>query len=317
MSAAGPASPREAFGAALVGMAERYPDMVVLDPDVCTSTRTSLFRDAYPGRFYEMGIAEANAVCAAAGMAALGLVPWVSAFAVFLASRANDQIRVSVAHTGLPVKLNGSYGGLPTGRAGATHSAVEDIAIMRAMPGMTVLSSSDAYETRALAEYAMRLPGPVYLRTVRCDLPPIFGPGREPDLGAATELAEGSDVALLSEGMMAHRCLEAAAILAKEGIRARVLHFGAIKPLDGEAVAKAARDCGSLVTVENHSRIGGLGGAVCEFLAEEFPRRVMRLGFPDVFMESGDDEALFARYGLDAAGIAAAAREAARQGGKL
>jgi transketolase len=312
MSAAGMVAPRAAFGAALVEMAPRYPDMVVLDPDVCASTQTSLFRTAYPDRFYEMGIAEADAVCAAAGMATCGLVPWVSAFAVFLAGRACDQIRASVAIPRLPVKLNGSYGGLPSGRGGATHSAVEDLAIMRAMPNMTVLSSADAAETRALAELAMRLPGPVYLRTVRCELPALFGPDCAPELGKAVLLAPGGDVAILSEGMMAHRALAAASILAREGISARVLHFPSIKPIDRDAIAGAARECGRLVTVENHSLVGGLGSAVCEIVAEECPCRVTRLGFPDVFMESGDDDQVFAKYGLDAAGIAAAARSSAR-----
>jgi len=237
-------------------------------------------------------------------------VPWVSAFAVFLAGRALDQVRASVAHPGLPVKLNGSYGGLPSGRGGATHSAVEDLAIMRAMPNMTVLSPADAAETRALADLAMRLPGPVYLRTVRCELPALFGPGHAPSLGQAVELAPGGDVAILSEGMMAHRALEAARLLGREGIRARVLHFPSIKPIDRGAIARAARECGELVTVENHSRVGGFGGAVCEAASEECPCRITRLGFPDVFMESGDDERIFALHGLDAAGIAAAARAA-------
>ncbi len=312
MSGAKNVSPRAAFGAALVEMAPLYPDMVVLDPDVCTSTQTALFRSAYPERFYEMGIAEADSVGAAAGMAACGLIPWVSTFAVFLACRACDQVRVSVAHTNLPVKLNGSYGGLPSGRAGATHSSIEDLAVMRAMPNMTVLSSADAAETRALALLAMRIPGPVYLRTVRCELPALFGPDHEPEVGKAVVLAEGSDLALLSEGMMAHRALEAAEILSREGIRARVLHFPTIKPLDRQAVAAAARECGILVTVENHSRVGGFGSAVCEAVAQDYPCRVERLGFPDVFLESGDDDLIFSKYGLDAPGIAAAARGLAR-----
>ncbi|MGA2546241.1 MAG: transketolase C-terminal domain-containing protein [Rectinemataceae bacterium] len=312
MNASALESPREAFGQALVEMAGKYPDMVVIDPDVCTSTRTSLFRSAFPDRFFEMGIAEANSVCVAAGLAACGLTPWVSTFAVFIAARACDQVRVSVAHAALPVKLNGSYGGLPSGRGGATHSSIEDIAIMRSMPNMTILSPADAAETRAMTDLAMRVPGPVYLRTVRCELPFIFGLDCAPELGKSVELASGNDVAILSEGMMAHRALAAAAVLAREGIHARVLHFGTLKPMDRAAVAKAARDCGRIVTVENHSLSGGFGSAVCEILAEEEPCRALRLGFPDVFMESGDDDLVFAKYGLDVAGIASAARRAAR-----
>ncbi|HRY54264.1 MAG TPA: transketolase C-terminal domain-containing protein [Spirochaetia bacterium] len=303
---------REAFGAALVEMADRHPEMVVLDPDVCSSTRTSLFRAAYPGRFYAMGIAEANAVCAAAGMASCGLVPWVSAFAVFLACRAADQIRVSVAHSGLPVKLNGSYGGLPSGRGGATHSAIEDLAVMRSMPGMTVLAPADAAEARAMAELAMAIPGPAYLRTMRCELPDLFGPAWRPELGRAVELAPGRDLAILAEGMMSARALEAAAILARGGISARVLHFGTIKPFDAEAASRAARDCGLLVTVENHARSGGLGSAACEAVAEASPCRVLRLGFPDAFLESGEDEAIFAKHGLTPGSIAASAKNALR-----
>ncbi|HPG86027.1 MAG TPA: transketolase C-terminal domain-containing protein [Spirochaetales bacterium] len=306
---------RAAFGRALVELAERYPKMVVLDPDVCPSTQTSLFRAAYPDRFYPMGIAEANAVCVAAGLASCGFVPWVSAFAVFLATRAADQVRVSVAHARQPVKLNGAYGGLPSGRGGATHSAVEDIAVMRTMPNMIVLTPADAAEAGAMVELAMETSAPVYLRTMRCELPDLFGVGWRPDIGRAVELAPGDDVAILSEGMMSARALEAAAILRRDGIAARVLHFGTIKPFDAEAVAKAARECGALVSVENHSRIGGLGSAVCEAAAESDPAVVVRLGFPDCFLESGDDERIFSRYGLDPAGIAAGAREALRRNG--
>jgi transketolase len=301
-------APRAAFGRALVELAPEHPDMVVLDPDVCTSTQTALFRAAYPARFYAMGIAEANAVGVAAGLAACGIRPWVSAFAVFLATRACDQIRISVAHSNLDVKLNGSYGGLPTGRGGATHSSIEDLAVMRAMPNMTVLTPADAVETRAMVSLAMRIRGPVYLRTMRCELPVLFGEDLAPELGKAVELRAGYDVAILSEGMMTHRALAAAEILGREGIGARVLHFGSIKPIDREAIVRAARECGRLVTVENHSRVAGFGSAVCEILAEEAPSPVARLGFPDIFLESGDDDLIFAKHGLDPEGIARSAR---------
>ena len=302
---------RRAFGRALVEMAPDYPKMLVLDPDVCTSTQTALFREAFPERFLPMGIAEANAVSAAAGLACCGFLPWVSAFSVFLAARALDQIRVSVAQTGLPVKLNAAYGGLPSGRGGATHSSVEDLAVMRSLPGMTVLCPADAVEAGAMAREAMRIPGPVYLRTVRCEVPTIFEDDFRPEIGKAVVLNEGSDVAIVSEGMMSARALEAAKVLKNEGLGVRVLHIGTIKPLDEAAIIKASRECGALLTVENHSVLGGLGGAVCEILAESAPCRVRRLGFPDVFMESGDDEAIFSRFGLDAEGIAEAARNLA------
>jgi len=299
---------RTAFGEALVELGAARPRMLVIDPDVCTSTQTSLFRAAYPDRFLEVGIAEANAIGLAAGLAATGFEPWVSAFAVFLATRACDQVRVCVAHANLPVRLNGSYGGLPTGRAGATHSAIEDLAILRAMPNMTVLTPADAAEARAMVLLAAELPGPVYLRTMRCALPDLFGPDHRPAVGASVELRPGADVALLAEGMMSARALEAAELLAVQGVRARVVHFGSVKPIDGDAIERASRECGAIVTVENHSRVGGFGSAVCEVLAERAPCRALRLGFPDVFLESGDDDAIFAKHGLDAAGIARAAR---------
>ena len=309
MKAAAMISPRSAFGMALVELADANPRMLVIDPDVCTSTQTALFRSSHPSRFIEVGIAEANAVGIAAGLAACGFVPWVSAFAVFLATRSCDQIRVSVAHADLPVKLNGSYGGLPTGRGGATHSAIEDIAIMRSMPNMTVLTPADASETRAMTALSLRLPGPVYLRTVRCELPALFGESHRPVPGVAVCLRPGTDLAILTEGMMAFKALAAAEALAEEGIRARVIHFGSVKPIDRAAILAASRECGVVLTVENHSRIGGFGSAVCEVLAEEAPCRASILGFPDVFLESGDDDAIFGKHGLDAAGIAAACRE--------
>lgn len=294
---------RNAFGQALLDIADKYPQMAVFDCDVCASTQTIGFRKAHPGRFYEMGIAEANTVGVAAGMATCGFTPWVSTFAVFLAKRALDQVRVSVAYTNLPVKLNGSYGGLPTGRAGATHSSVEDIAIMRAMPNMTVLCPADAVETKAMTDLAMQVPGPVYLRTVRCEVPVIFETSWRPEVGKAAQLSDGGDVAICSEGMMTPVALAATEKLAKLGIRARLLHFGTIKPFDAAAVIAASRECGAILTIENHSVIGGLGGAVCETLAEHAPCPVKRAGFPDVFMESGDDNEIFARFGMDADGI--------------
>lgn len=301
---------RNAFGQALIDLADTYPKMVVFDADVSASTQTIHFKNKHPERFYEMGIAEANMVGAAAGMALCGFTPWVSTFAVFLAKRALDQVRVSVAHANLPVKLNASYGGLPTGRAGATHSSVEDLAIMRAMPNMTVLTPADAVETIAMVDLAMAVDGPVYLRTVRCEVPVIFDESWRPVIGKAAHLAEGSDVAICSEGMMTPRALAAVDLLAARGIKARLLHFGTIKPFDTEAVIEASRDCGAILTVENHSVIGGLGGAVSEALADEGMQcMVKRLGFPDIFMESGDDNQIFSSFGLDAEGIARAAEE--------
>ncbi len=303
-------SSREVFGKTLVELAEEYPRLAVFDADVCASTMTKYFRDEYPERFYQMGIAEANMIGAAAGMASVGWIPFVSTFAVFLATRATDQVRVSVAHANLNVKLNGAYGGLPTGRAGATHSAIEDIAIMRAMPNMKILVPADPVETRSAVRLALDTPGPVYLRTVRCAVPVIFDESHRMRLGVGTVLAEGKDAAIVSTGMMTPRCLEAAEILSREGIRVRHIHMGSVKPIDAELLRVAARDCGLIVTVENHGITGGLGGAVAETTAELEPCRVIRVGFPNVFLESGDDELIFRKYGMDASGIVEAVKRA-------
>ena len=291
---------RTAFGKCLVEIADEFPNMVVLDPDVGPSTQTSIFKESYPDRFYNTGIAEQNTVGMAAGMTNIGLVPWVSAFAVFLTHRSGDQIRNSVAHPRANVKLNGSYAGLPTGRAGATHSAVEDTAVMRSLPNMTIIEPADAVETRYFTRLATEMNGPVYLRTVRCDVPVIFPDTHRPEFGRAVLLNEGTDISFITTGMMTERVLKAADILKKKGIYSDVLHFPVIKPLDDKAVIKTARKTGLIITVENHSVIGGLGSAVCETVTENAPCRVKRLGYKDIFLESGDDEVLFDRYGLNA-----------------
>ena len=291
---------RTAFGESLVNIADEFPEMVVLDPDVGPSTQTNLFQNRYPDRFYNTGIAEQNTIGMAAGMANEGLVPWVSAFAVFLAHRSGDQIRNSVAHPKANVKLNGSYAGLPTGRAGATHSSVEDIAIMRSLPNMIIIEPADAAETHYFTRLATRMVGPVYLRTVRCEVPAIFDNRHKPVFGKAVQLEEGTDISLVTTGMMTARVLEAGTMLRKKGISADILHIPVIKPIDEDSIIRTAQKTGLIVSVENHSVIGGLGSAVCEIVTEHCPCRVLRLGYRDVFLESGDDETLFDRYGLNA-----------------
>lgn len=303
---------RVAFGQALVELGATNEKLLVLDADVGPSTQTQLFARAYPDRFIQVGIAEQNMVGIAAGLATLGYVPWISAFAVFMTKRAGDQIRNSIAHPRANVKINGSYGGLPTGRAGATHSAIEDLAVMRCMPNITIMVPADPRETLLCTRLATEMEGPVYLRTVRCPVPVIFPEDHKVEIGKAVRLREGGDVAIISTGMMTPRAIEAAKLLDAEGISVRLLHMPTIKPIDVEAICDAAESIGSIVTLENHSVIGGLGGAVCEVVAESAPCRVKRLGFPDVFLESGDDEVLFGRYGLDVAGIVAAAEGLAR-----
>ncbi len=306
-------APRAAFGKALTEAAKEFEKLVVFDADVGASTQTNFFKDAWPDRFYQCGIAEANMVGMAAGMAATGWTPFVSTFAVFMAKRAADQVRVSVAYPALNVKLNGAYGGLPTGKAGATHSSVEDIAVMRAMPNMRVLVPADPVETRSAVRLALETPGPVYLRTVRCPVPVIFPKNHVMELGKGQELHPGGDIAVISTGMMTPKALAAVELLSKEGIRARLVHLGTIKPLDTQIIVKTARECGHIVTVENHSIIGGLGGAVAETLTEHYPCRQTRLGFPDIFMESGDDEQIFSQLGMNTDNIADTVRNILKQ----
>jgi len=301
---------RTAFGLALCDIARENDRLVVLDADVAPSTQTHLFQREFPGRFFQCGIAEQNMVGIAAGLSTQGWVPFVSAFAVFLAHRAGDQIRNAVAHPRANVKLNGSYAGLPTGRAGATHSCVEDLAVMRCLPGMTIFDPADALEAMLFTRLAVEMEGPVYLRTVRCDVPPVFGQGHRVELGRAVYMKDGGDVAVISTGMMTARALEAVNALEGQGVHARLIHMPTIKPIDEEAILGAAVKTGLIVTVENHSVIGGLGGAVCEVTARERPCRVVRCGYRDIFLESGDDEVLFDRYGLSAGAIAEQIRKA-------
>jgi transketolase len=298
---------RKAFGECLVKIAEEFPQMMVLDPDVGASTQTSLFGSKYPDRFFNTGIAEQNAVGMAAGMANCGLVPWVSTFAVFLSHRSGDQIRNSIAHPQANVKLNGSYAGLPTGRAGATHSSVEDLAIIRSLPNMIIIEPADAVETEYFTRLATAIKGPVYLRTVRCEVPTIFDETYAPEFGKAVLLKEGSDVSIITTGMMTSRVLDAWELLKQQGISAEILHIPVIKPIDRDAILETSKKTGLAITVENHSVIGGLGSAVCEIVSEASPCRVRRIGYQDIFLESGDDEVLFDRYGLSVQRIMEAA----------
>lgn len=304
---------RVAFGEALCELGEAFDNLVVLDPDVAPSTQTHMFAQKYPERFFQTGIAEQNMTGIAAGLSTQGYIPFVSAFAVFMVHRAGDQIRNSIAHPRANVKINGSYAGLPTGRGGATHSCVEDLAVMRSLPNMTIFEPADAVETKLFTRIALEMQGPVYLRTVRCEVPVLFEDTHSVEIGKAAELEIGADVTLISTGMMTARALEAARILRAEGVSAGVLHMPTIKPIDEDAIAKAARATGLIVTVENHSVIGGLGSAVCEVTAQKAPCRVARIGYQDIFLESGDDETLFGRYGMDAQGIARRAKEALRE----
>lgn len=300
---------REVFGNTLVELADLYPQMVVLDGDLANSTRADIIALARPERFFQMGIAEQNMVGVAAGLAAVGFTPWVTTFAVFLASRTLDQIRMVVAQTHLNVKLAAGYSGLMTNRTGKTHQEVEDISIMRAMPDMVVLCPADGPETRAAMHAAMKYKGPVYLRLVRDALPVIFPDDVDFEIGRGRVLRDGGDIALVATGTQTVRALAAADLLAQEGIEAHVLHLPTIKPLDEAAIIAAAERTNLVLTTEEHTIIGGLGGAVAEVLGEHRPTRMKRHGLMDVWGASASNEELIEAYGLAPHHIAATARE--------
>jgi transketolase len=299
---------RDAWGAELVSLASRYPELVVLDGDLANSTKADIFAAARPDRFFEMGIAEQNMIGVAAGLATVGFVPWISTFAAFIAKRALDQIRVVVAQPHLNVKLCGSYSGILTGKTGKTHQSVEDLAIFRAMPGVTSIAPADVVELRSAMAAMMESPGPTYLRLTRDPSPTIFPSDYRFEIGRAVELRTGSDIGLISTGVQTVRTLEAAEMLATDGIDASVLHVPTLKPLDADAIVSMAAKTKAIVTAEDHSILGGLGSAVAETLAEHLPTKIKRVGWQDVYGESGPNDALLEKYGLTARHVADAAR---------
>ncbi len=299
---------RDAWGEQLCALGDQYPSLVVLDGDLANSTKADTFAKCHPDRFYEMGIAEQNLVGVAAGMASCGLVPWVSTFAAFLAKRALDQIRIVVAQPGLNVKLCGGYTGILTGKTGKTHQSVEDIAVFRAMPGVVTIAPADANELRAAMTAMMQDDRPTYLRLTRDPSQVVMPPDQGFVIGESYLLRSGGDIGLISTGVETVRALEAADLLAAEGIEASVLHMPTIKPLDIGAIVAVAERTNAVVTAEDHSIIGGLGGAVAETLSEHRPTRLRRVGWQDTFGESGPNDALLEKYGLNAAHIASAAR---------
>jgi len=300
---------RQVFGETLVELGGLYPDLLVLDGDLANSTLADQFAQAYPDRFLAMGIAEQNMAGTAAGLATLGFIPWISTFAVFAAKRDLDQVRVVIAQPSLNVKIQGAYSGLLTGFTGKTHQSAEDIAVFRAMPNMTVLAPADAVEARLAMHAATVHRGPVYLQMTRDPSPVIFGPDHRFEIGRGYVVREGKDIAIISTGVQTTRALEAADILAAEGISTHLLHIPTLKPFDVQAVVEAAARTGAVVTAEDHTIIGGLGGAVAEVLGERRPTPMRRVGLRDTFGESGPNEALLEKYGLTARHVAAAARE--------
>lgn len=293
---------RDAYGQSLLRLGAANDRVVVLDADLSGSTKTAAFAQAFPHRFFNIGIAEADLIGTAAGLAAAGKIPFASTFAVFAAGRAYDQVRASVAYPGLNVKIAATHAGLTVGEDGATHQMNEDIALMRALPNMTVVVPADGREAAAATLAVAEHPGPVYLRLGRPAVPDL---GRdEPfDLLAAPVLREGGDVAIFACGYMVHLALAAAALLEQAGVQAAVINVHTIKPLPVTTVLDYARRCRRVVTAEEHSIIGGLGGAIAEVLGEELPTPLARVGVKDVFGESGKPGALLEKYGLTAAAI--------------
>jgi transketolase len=292
---------RDVFGDTLVSLGSTNPDVLVLDADLANSTKADKFAKAYPDRFLQMGIAEQNCVGVAVGLATLGYVPWLSSFTVFFTHRAVDPIRMLVAQTHANVKIGAAYAGVMTGLTGKTHHDVEDLAIMRAMPDMTVLAPADAVEGEAIIRWATEYDGPVYLRLARDACSNVFDQQYQFVPGRTISLREGKDVLLISTGPQSVRCLEAAELLQGQGISAGVLHLPSIKPLNKEEVVHAAEKAKLVVTVEEHSIYGGLGGMVAEILSEASPRRVIRFGIEDRWGESAPNDYLLDAFGMSPA----------------
>ncbi|HTP66997.1 MAG TPA: transketolase family protein [Geobacteraceae bacterium] len=300
---------REAYGEELALLGAENKDIVVLDADLSGSTKTSVFAKKFPDRFFNMGIAEANMVGTAAGLAAAGKIPFVSTFAVFAVGRAWEQMRQSVAYPRANVKIVATHGGVTVGEDGGSHQSVEDIAIVRAVPNMTVIVPADGPETRAAIRAAASHRGPIYIRLGRNKVPTVFDDTYRFVIGKGCQLAQGTDLTFIATGLMTAQALAASTALQKEGISARVIHLGTIKPLDRELVLQAAQETGAIVTAEEHSVVGGLGGAVAEFLGERHPVPIKRVGIQDRFGTSGKAEELLKYFGLTPDDLVEAARE--------
>ena len=296
---------RDSYGSALVELGRIHDDIVVFDADLAGSTKTGVFRKEFPGRHFNCGIAEGNMMAAAAGAAAMGLVPFASSFVMFAVGRAFEQIRNSIGYPRLNVKISASHGGISVGEDGASHQCCEDFALMRSIPGMMVMCPSDDVEARAMVKAAYEHAGPVYIRLGRSAVPVFHQEeGYSFRIGKGEVLMDGSDVAIIATGLMVAEALEAGKALAARGVSARVINMATIKPLDEELVLKAARECGRIVTCEEHSVIGGLGEAVCSLLCEKCPVPVRRVGVNDEFGFSGPAGDLLRHFGLCAEHIA-------------
>lgn len=300
---------RESYGNALVELGNENPNVVVLDADLAAATKTGVFKKAFPERHIDCGIAECNMVGIGAGLAAAGMVPFVSSFAMFAAGRAFEQVRNSVGYPHLNVKIGATHGGISVGEDGATHQCCEDIALMRTIPGMTVIVPSDDVEAKAAVKAAAEMEGPVYMRFGRLAVPVINDEDYKFEIGKGKVLKEGTDVAIIANGLCVAEALEAAKKLEADGINAQVINMATVKPLDEELVLAAAKEAGKVVVVEEHSVIGGLGSAVCDALSEKMPTPVLKIGVNDVFGHSGPAVELIKEFGLDGDSIAAKVKD--------
>ncbi|MDY2628926.1 MAG: transketolase family protein [Lachnospiraceae bacterium] len=295
---------REAWGNTLKKLGELHDDVVVLDADLAAATKTGVFKKAFPERHIDCGIAECNMIGVAAGLSTVGLVPFASSFAMFAAGRAFEQVRNSIGYPHMNVKIGATHAGISVGEDGATHQCNEDIALMRTIPGMTIINPSDAVEAEAAVMAAYETPGPFYMRFGRLAVPVINDrPDYRFEIGKGIVLKEGTDVSIIATGLEVNESLQAAEMLAKDGINAEVINIHTIKPIDAELIIETARKTGRVVTVEEHSVIGGLGSAVCDVLSEKYPTKVTKIGVQDVFGHSGPAVELLKEFKLDGDGV--------------
>ena len=300
---------RDGYGKGLVALGAEHPDLVVLDADLAGSTKTGMFAKAYPDRHFNCGSAEGNMMSVAAGLAASGMVPFASSFAMFASGRAFEQIRNSIGYPALNVKIGASHGGMSVGEDGASHQCCEDFALMRAIPGMVVICPADGVEAEAATKAAYEYKGPVYLRMGRLAVPVFHEEGFKFQIGKGEVMRDGNDIAIIANGLMVYEAIQAGEKLAEMGINARIINMSTIKPLDEELVLKAAKECGKVITCEEHSVIGGLGEAVCSFLSENYPTPVKRIGVNDQFGFSGPAAEVLKAFGLCAENIVNVTRE--------
>lgn len=294
---------RESYGKKLVELGKINKDIVVLDADLATATKTELFKKEFPNRFFDMGIAEQDMMSTAAGMATCGKIPYASTFAVFAAGRSYDQIRNSICYPKLNVKICATHAGIAVGEDGATHQMLEDISLMRTLPNMTVMSVADDIETKWAVEEISKIDGPVYLRLGRLASPIIYDENQKFEIGKGIQIGNGADATVIATGLMVAESIKAMEELKEKGIDIRVVDIHTIKPIDKELIVKCAKETKRIITIEDHSIVGGLGSAVCEVLAEEYPTKVTRLGMKDTFGKSGKAEKLLEYFGLSKDGI--------------